>query len=130
MQIKLEKNFLISLSINDKHVNASEETEKEEVIFKYNAEFGDNEFFIVFEMALETLEGKILTLIYKSIFLTDGNIDDDFKRSKFPHINAPAIAYPFLRAYISTITLNSGFAPVMLPSINFVSLWDEKQKQI
>ena len=42
MQIKLEKNFLISLSINDKHVNASEETEKEEVIFKYNAEFGDN----------------------------------------------------------------------------------------
>ena len=54
------------------------------------------------------------------IFEIDNDITEEFKVSDFPKINAPAIAFPYLRALISNITLQSGFSPVMLPSINFV----------
>ena len=49
-------------------------------------------------------------------------ITEDFKLSSFPKINAPAIAFPYLRAFVSNLTLQSGLEPVILPSINFVQL--------
>jgi len=60
------------------------------------------------------------------IFSLDNEITEDFKVSDFPKINAPAIAFPYLRAYISNLTLQSGFQPIILPSINFVALAKEK----
>ena len=54
------------------------------------------------------------------VFELADDITEDFKVSDFPKINAPAIAFPYLRALISNITLQAGFRPVMLPSINFV----------
>ena len=53
-------------------------------------------------------------------FETDEEITEEFKNSHFPKINAPAIAYPYLRAYVKNLTLQSGVTPVMLPTINFV----------
>ena len=53
-------------------------------------------------------------------FETDEEITEEFKNSHFPKINAPAIAYPYLRAYVSNLTLQSGVTPVMLPTIKFV----------
>lgn len=53
-------------------------------------------------------------------FELDEDITEEFKVSDFPKINAPAIAFPYMRAFISNVTLQSGFNPVMLPSINFV----------
>ncbi|WP_222708016.1 protein-export chaperone SecB [Algibacter pacificus] len=61
------------------------------------------------------------------MFKLDKDISEEFKLSDFPKINAPAIAFPYLRAYISNLTLQSGFEPVMLPSINFVNLAKEKE---
>lgn len=61
------------------------------------------------------------------MFSVDDKITEKFKLSDFPKINAPAIAFPYLRAYISNLTLQSGFEPVMLPSINFVNLAKGKE---
>ena len=61
-----------------------------------------------------------LDIIMLFIFELDDDITEEFKVSDFPKINAPAIAFPYLRAFISNVTLQSGFNPVMLPSINFV----------
>ena len=61
------------------------------------------------------------------MFHLDDDIKEEFKISDFPKINAPAIAFPYLRAYISNLTLQSGFEPVMLPSINFVNLVRESE---
>lgn len=55
-------------------------------------------------------------------FQTDEPITEEFKISDFPKVNAPAIAFPYLRAYISNLTLQSGFNPIILPSINFVKM--------
>lgn len=54
------------------------------------------------------------------LFESDEIIDEEFKNSSFPKVNAPAIAFPYLRAYISNLTMQSGFTPLLLPSINFV----------
>ncbi len=59
------------------------------------------------------------------VFKTEVEISEEFKISNFPKINAPAIAFPYIRAFISNLTLQSGFEPVILPSINFVKLAEE-----
>ncbi|MGQ1947574.1 protein-export chaperone SecB [Geofilum sp. OHC36d9] len=59
------------------------------------------------------------------IFSLEEEVTEEFKVSNFPKINAPAIAFPYLRAYISNLTLQSGFDPIILPSINFVKLSKE-----
>lgn len=62
-------------------------------------------------------------------FKLDKEITEEFKLSDFPKINAPAIAFPYLRAYISNLTLQSGVEPVILPSINFVNLAERKKNK-
>lgn len=66
--------------------------------------------------------------IYLAEFETDEPIDQEFMDGHFPSVNAPAIAYPFLRSYVSTVTLNSGVEPMILPTINFQALAKEHQK--
>jgi preprotein translocase subunit SecB len=40
--------------------------------------------------------------------------------------NAPAIAFPYLRSFISTLTLNAGYILAVLLSINFVNFNTKK----
>lgn len=37
-------------------------------------------------------------------------------------VNAPALLFPYLRAYISTLTNLSGFEPINLPTLNMTGL--------
>ncbi len=48
--------------------------------------------------------------------LKDKNIDSYF------YLNAPAILFPYIRAYISSLTALSGLNPVTLPTLNMESL--------
>jgi len=61
------------------------------------------------------------------MFSLEEEITEEFKLSNFPKINAPAIAFPYLRAYISNLTLQSGYSPIILPSINFVKAAKDKE---
>jgi preprotein translocase subunit SecB len=80
-----------------------------------------NEFGIVFKIEIRDKDFDLFVeFVYN--FESDSEITDEFKNSDFPKINAPAIAFPFLRAFISNFTLQAGFEPVILPSINFVEL--------
>jgi preprotein translocase subunit SecB len=87
-----------------------------------------NSFSIHFEIEIRdtNFDLQIETLF---IFELDNEIDEKFKLSDFPKINAPAIAFPYLRAYISNFTLQSGFSPIILPSINFVELAKQKSEE-
>jgi preprotein translocase subunit SecB len=55
-------------------------------------------------------------------------VNDEVLKNTFIQVNAPAIAYPFLRAYVSTITVNSGYEQVLLPPVNFQAIFDKKRK--
>lgn len=95
--------------------------------FELGLEIGFSEddlrsFRIQFRAVISSEVGYELTVEYSSFFETDEEIIEDFKSSNFVTINAPAIAYPFLRSFISTITLNAGYEPVLIPTINFQAL--------
>ena len=38
------------------------------------------------------------------------------------YINAPAILFPYIRAYITTLTSLSGLKPIILPTLNLIGL--------
>lgn len=59
-------------------------------------------------------------LFEKSIELDQ--IDDFF------FINAPALLFPYIRAYISTLTNLSGFEPINLPTLNMTKLGDDLKR--
>lgn len=86
-------------------------------------------FVVRFSLGISSREeGFALELEYVGFFSTDELISDEFKESHFPLINAPAIAYPFLRSFINTVTVNSNLNPVILPTVNFQELV-RKQKE-
>ena len=45
--------------------------------------------------------------------------------SKFFYVNAPALIFPYIRAYISTLTNLSGFEPINLPTLNMTRLGED-----
>lgn len=104
-----------------------EQKEFEKSDFKLALETGFSEddsksFRIKFRAVISSEAGYELTIEYSSFFETEEDIIDSFKTSNFVTINAPAIAYPFLRSFISTITLNAGYEPILIPTINFQAL--------
>lgn len=122
MKINIEENKVTKLSL-EKGFSEELAPEKKDAEFTIDIEFSEDHFSVTFDLNLKTADGVNLELIFKSKFTTDEEIDEEFRKSSFPYVNAPAIAYPYLRAYISTITLNSGYMPVMLPSINFAEMY-------
>lgn len=126
MKIQLESWKILNLNFSFK------EKEREENSFDLSTgnffpEKEEKSFGVGFEI---TIKDKKFDLVLEAIFTfqLEESVSEEFKLSDFPKINAPAIAFPYLRAYISNLTLQSGFEPVMLPSINFVNLVKENEK--
>lgn len=57
------------------------------------------------------------------------NPDDDFIEN-FLYINAPAIIFPYIRAYISTLTTLSGRKAVILPTLNMTDIGEELKGKV
>jgi preprotein translocase subunit SecB len=86
-------------------------------------------FFVRFNISLfQKEEDYLLNVVYTSFFTSNQTIDEEFFNSTFAKANAPSIAFPYLRAYISNITMQSGYKPLMLQSINFVELSKDIKK--
>jgi len=81
-----------------------------------------NAFLITFDLKVQVDNGHVLAVKYVSEFEADQDISENDRSLHFFSINAPAIAYPFLRAYVANFMLSSGFDPVILPVVNFVKL--------
>lgn len=65
----------------------------------------------------------------KGGFEGSGNMSDEaFK--KFTEINGPTILYPFARAIITSYTAQANIPPLILPTVNFLSKYNEKQKPL
>jgi preprotein translocase subunit SecB len=78
------------------------------------------EFAVIFRFAAQ-LETQTLSLDYAVVFSAQEPIPEDFSEGQFAKVNAPAVAYPFLRAYVAQFAALSGFEPIYLPIRNFAS---------
>lgn len=79
-----------------------------------------NDFSLQFKIALINKEINFaLNLAILCDYKCSTQNTQDFKTSDFVKLSAPAIAFPYIRSFISNITLNAGYNPVILPSFNF-----------
>jgi preprotein translocase subunit SecB len=88
----------------------------------------EQNFIVQFEIELHSPRGYTIALTYIAEFESEDKITDEHHDSPFFSVNAPAIAYPYLRSFISFITLNSGFDTAILPTVNFQAIANEKNK--
>ena len=58
-----------------------------------------------------------------------GKIPNDVKNN-YLNISSPSIIYPYVRAYISNITLQSGMNPITIPPMNFAANQDTPKKKV
>lgn len=127
----------MNLQLDNWRVLEFQITEKEEIDSndgQFNLDYTthgsdkENEFFVKFEMNIVDPRYRFhLVISYR--FGTDEKVTDQFLSGEFANQNAPAIAFPYVRAYISNVTLQSGFHPVILPSVNFVNLYRKKKEE-
>ncbi len=62
-----------------------------------------------------------------SFFVFDNQIAKN-QLEKLFYMNAPAIIFPYLRSYITTLTVLSGIDPIILPTLNLSALGKELEK--
>ncbi|ANZ09603.1 protein-export chaperone SecB [Vibrio parahaemolyticus] len=129
MILRLKSTFVESLSI--KAQKGLERTEGFPLTLgSAFSEQSDDSFQIIFDIQLNVekagartdVPSHLFDLKYVAVFELDEPITEEFIEGLFPKVNAPAIAYPYMRAFISTTLLNAGYDPVMLPSVNFQAL--------
>lgn len=89
-----------------------------EIIFNKNKE---KSFNIVFHVKISKKNQYSINISYGTVFISSEPIDNDFLNGNFAKINAPAIAFPFLRSFVSFLILNAGYSPLILNSVNFTS---------
>jgi len=68
-------------------------------------------------------DNKAINIEIQSIgeFFFQSNINKEELESYF-YVNAPAILFPYIRAYITTLTTLSGINPIILPTLNLSAL--------
>lgn len=118
MKFKLDEWIINSLSLQK-----DDSKEKGSFSLKIKIDYSNNEkvFGTTFLISLNDPNFN-LNLNATYWFKCDNKIDEEFRKSDFVKINAPAIAYPYVRAYITQVCLASGFGAKILPTINFVEL--------
>ncbi|HCM9313558.1 TPA: protein-export chaperone SecB [Enterobacter ludwigii] len=127
------------LQLKDNHVDElliTKTQEHNELVNRINFTYSshsvvesDSEFCVKFDFTLTSDRGFKFKLIHDFIFECDESLDENFWNGNFHKINAPAIAYPYLRAFVSTVLLNAGLESVNLPSINFVEMAKKMDSQ-
>lgn len=77
----------------------------------------NNEFILSLSVIVKDAEEKFnVSFLMRGMFkYTCANFDELIR---FIGINAPAILFPYIRAYVSNITSLSGMQPVIMPTLN------------
>lgn len=122
MTIKLLEYKVVDLSFQMEEDDSSGISSKNDLSLEVGQLYPDDEsgvFGIGFKVSFRQEEYR-LRMEMRFFFQTDGAITEEFKKGPFPAINAPAIAFPYLRSFLSVLTMQAGYSPVMLPSVNFV----------
>lgn len=85
-------------------------------------------FKIIQEVTLSSLNFFELFIISVGTFELKANVDENLKKV-FVNINAPAIMFPYVRAFITTLTTNLGnvTSPLIIPTQFFKGELEEVQ---
>ncbi len=112
---------LIETSVMDLQYSPSTEGGEEDVRCRpVYREDQPSRFAVIYEVTAAFRRGGWLKLKYFAVFETSEAIGDEFRKSHFPRVNAPAVAYPYVRAFIAQFSSLVGAETYTLPVRNFV----------
>ena len=78
----------------------------------------ENKFRLILEVNIKDKnESLLINVICNGYFEFDKDLPEE-EMSIFFNTSAPAILFPYLRAYVSTLTALAGIPPVTLPTVN------------
>ena len=77
-------------------------------------------FAVVFDLKKPLRPKAQLIVSYVAFFEAAEVITQELRESHFPRVNAPAVGYPYLRAFVSQFASLAGFEPCTLPIKNFM----------
>jgi preprotein translocase subunit SecB len=90
-----------------------------------------NQFHLELAVEITEASNKLnIKLITISVFEFEPGSDIDQYKSSFFTINAPAIVFPYIRAYISNLTTQSGLLAITLPTLNLSALGENLKANI
>ena len=90
-----------------------------------------NQFHLELAVNIKEATDKFeISIISIAIFEFDEKADIEQYKSSLFTINAPAIAFPYIRAYISNLTTQSGLFTVTLPTFNLSAMGDKLKENI
>lgn len=75
-------------------------------------------------------EEELVRILCSAIFEFDETVKDKESISSYFLINAPAIAFPYVRSYISSLTVQSGKQALLLPTFNLSPLADSLKENL
>ncbi len=122
----------INFLVKESHIVLNEQGE-----FKISVDFNPkgyvfkslNQFHLELNIEVKEETNKFnIKLSTIAIFEFDSDIEN-YSSSLFI-VNAPAIAFPYLRAYITNLTAQSGLFTITLPTFNLVGLSDQLKNNI
>lgn len=118
--------------INNSQIKINEGTISDEINFGFIASCKVFPKQKLFQLSLGTHaydENKVVDLVVNVIadFKYEEGSDGDLIKHFF-YKNAPAIIFPYIRAYISSLTTLSGIPTILLPTINLSGLSEEIEK--
>ncbi|MGM0641926.1 MAG: hypothetical protein ACQESN_10955 [Thermotogota bacterium] len=94
-----------------------------EVNLKFTPKFKDDEpNHYLIEFKVDMLSEKHSFSIHSTaiaFFKSEQEITAQFMESPFVQQNSPAIAFPFIRSFLNTLSTNIGLEPIILPAFNF-----------
>ena len=117
-----------SFHFNDFLINKS--------VFNYNTAYQDvhvniapsGKLFMkdkIFELALdvrvtekESYKEELVKILCSAVFEFEEEVKDKESISNYFLVNAPAIAFPYIRSYIASLTVQSGKQALLLPTFN------------
>ena len=71
-----------------------------------------------------------IKVVSESIFSYPQDADIEVYKSNYFTLNAPAIIFPYIRAYISSLTALSGASTLLLPTLNLTPLGESLKNKI
>lgn len=117
-KISLKETFVQSLSFKRKHSNEPYLETEVSISPFVNFDEQGKEYRVMFKGNFENSLFD-LSLQFVAVFGTEETIDEEFKSSELVRVNSLAIAFPFMRSFISTFTINAGIPSFILPAYNF-----------
>jgi preprotein translocase subunit SecB len=82
-----------------------------------------NQFILNLAVVVKDTQDRfIVNIVTQATFEFDEGADVESYKSSYFTTNAPAIVFPYIRSYISSLTAQSGLLTITLPTLNLSGL--------